>query len=183
MRRSLTCLLGGAIILSGCAGGGRALDETGSGEALDPPSAPTTTTRVALTDGKLGPGGKLIPGAPLAMTLREYRYQNLDVHRRYLAREGHVRDSTLVERLAKEFNALIAPSKAPTAYSCPSDKGSEMVVVARYPQHGTIVLKVQLSGCAVVSSASGIRLIPGKSNLTAELRGLVHTPKRSRAIG
>lgn len=97
----------------------------------------------------------LLPAGVSALRLCRYSSANA-ARPRTLIHTRLVSSRALIGWLVREFDAL--PKVPPgVVFHCPSDDGSEIDVLAEYPQHQRVTVIVSLTGCATVTNGTVTR--------------------------
>jgi hypothetical protein len=152
-----------AVILSAAAVELAVVSPTLAARVSEPTACPATAPAAAA--GPVANGPVLAGGI---VTVRLCRYGTLPKKR--LRGEHLTRSHALIDALAKQLNALAPVPTGPTA--CPVDRGSEVLLRARYRSGKSANVTVGLSGCRVVARGQVRRSIetsPGGPALLARL--------------
>ena len=134
------------------------------------PAAPAACPAVAPTPAAVVLGqGPVLSGGVAAMRL--CRYGTLPARR--LEAQHLTRSHKLIADLYTQLNALLPVPAGPT--SCPSDNGSEIVLLVRYRSGRSARVTIALTGCRTVTRgrvARSAEFSPGGPALLARLERL-----------
>ena len=101
------------------------------------------------------------------------RYSSLNDHPPLsLTHSRLISRQSIVRKLVREFDHLPRGPRGPVA--CPSDDGSEILALLRYPQGREVTISVHLTGCTPATNGSVSRM--ATQGLIAQLERLVDSP-------
>jgi hypothetical protein len=147
---SLRSFLGAALVVA------LALGASTASAAGRPPTCPLAKPSPSPVASRPGTATVLVPSGADALLLCRYSGLNGPGRAGRLTRRRLVTTAPIVERLARELDA-IAPTPPDAVFSCPADDGSEILAEFEYRAGAADPVTVDLTGCTTAINGHVIR--------------------------